>query len=196
MPGRETRITIRLDDPEMLSWGIFALGFADGESSVRINWGDGCIETVTADKRIGHTYAALGTYTVTLSDTIASLKCSTMNASDYFGSPSALRILAFSTNAAKLRLIDKWCFYRAENMTEFICADSGIQEMSTQSFYKCYALGGSLNLKPVFSLTNTTFSTCEGITEIVFDMANYETITSNPSYDVKFGAKNANIRFE
>lgn len=196
IPQGETRIAIRLDDPESLTWGIYSLTFAEGESAVTIDWGDGSVETVTDTKRIVHTYPSTGTYVVRLSDTISGLACAAPATPAEFRKAYPSRIVSFVTTAQKLTQLTNYAFSYAENLTYFSCIGSGLVKLQSQVFRYCTELSGSLNLKPITSLSALTFFGCDLVTQLVFDNANYETITSLEGFATKFGASKATIRFE
>ena len=193
---RETRITINLDDAESLEWGISTLTFADGESGVTIDWGDGTVELISDTKEISHAYPAVGVYTVRISDQISSLGCSASTGPIEFRKIYPPFILAFESTAEKLTAISGYCFSYADHMESFNCEGSGIKELKSMAFRLCDALSGTLRLKSVDTLAPKTFYSCGSVTELVFDNANYEAISALDGFATKFGAENALIRFE
>ena len=63
-----TRISIRLDDPASLTWGMQNIQLASGHEKSVIEWGDGSRDEVTLNGARTHAYARAGKYEVRISN--------------------------------------------------------------------------------------------------------------------------------
>jgi PKD domain len=67
MPSSERLVPDQPPEPVIGAWSDSVVGFSGGTvTSYTWSWGDGTARTVTATARASHTYAAPGSYTITL----------------------------------------------------------------------------------------------------------------------------------
>ena len=191
-----TRIRIKLDDPESLTWGMNHLTLADGHDKAIIDWGDGRTDELAASGALTHNFASVGEYMVRVSDDIISLRCSIKSDKSAFKTIYAPMIREFRTNATHLNNILSACFYAAENLSIVSCKGSGLMTLHTLALANCPSLAGRLDLPGISYLYATTLSESLGITELHFSKANEEEITALSGFDTAFGALNAVIVFD
>ena len=197
--ARETRIRIRVDDPESLTWGMRTLELAAGCERAVVDWGDGTRQTVAESGELIHEYAGTGEYEVRISDDIASLSCASSGSATVYNTVYAPMIRAFRTTAARLEALASFCFFCASNLSAFGCAGSGLRTVGTRTFAKCPSLVGRLDLPGVEDIATTTFVSSAGITELHFSAAKEEAIRALPAWESsrhKFGAANATAYFD
>ena len=190
-----TRIRIKLDDPESLTWGISYLALADGCENALIDWGDGSRTVLAESREAVHDYQAIGEYEVRISDNIKSLRCSNASSS-VFQSVYTPLINRFVTNANTLTALGKDCLHGATNLIGFNCEGSELGTIAANSFADCSSLFGRVDLPTVVALAGNAFINCPGITELHFSEANEAAISALSGYATKFGAENATISFD
>ena len=191
-----TRITIKLDDPESLDWGINVLSLAGGSSFALIDWGDGTTEQTNGAISPVHTYQSCGTYEVVLSDDIETL-CFTTGSSESPFRMYGKRILAIRSRAQNLDSLSTYSLCECDNLTIFDFRHSSLKSLSPRALYKCFNIMGALYLPPsLISLGANSFGNCTGITELHFSKAQEETIKALQGYDKAFGAVNAAVYFD
>ena len=193
LAAHDTRIRIKLDDPDSLEWGIYSVNLADGCSAVTIDWGDGTVETFDGTESPVHTYPRCGTYEVVLSDDLSTFRCSNSTASSPFQSIYAKRIVGVKSNTRKLDSISGVAFYCCENLTEFDVTASSVRSIGLRAFYKCTGLTGAMSFPTVNNINSTAFVDCTGITELHFSEAHKAEIEALLGYKTAFGAENATV---
>lgn len=194
-----TRIRIRIDDPESLTWGMFDLTLAEGHEKAVIGWGDGTHEDFVTNGMVTHTYATTGEYEISLSDDLAGIRCSHPKAGSPFRSTYAPMIREFQTTAVHVQTLGNYCLAGAANLTAFCCERSGVSILAPWAFAHCPLLTGRLDFPRVVSIDASTFKDCLGITELHFGAANEATIRALPAWAEsggKFGAENATAFFD
>ena len=196
MSARDTRIKIRLDDPESLTWGMATLTLAEGHEKAVIDWGDGTRTEVTASGSQTHDYAEVGEYEVRLSDDISALACSVKVNTSPFRSVYAPMIREVRTTAALLAQLGAFCFGNATNLSTFTCERSALHSLATNAFRTCTSLAGRLDFPCADNIASKAFYESLGITELHFSEANEETIRALSGYDTAFGAENADVFFD
>ena len=187
-----TRIRIKLDDPESLTWGMGLLTLHEDREKVVIDWGDGNTTELSDDDKATHTYSQTGEYEVRISDDIVEIRCSGGTGTPYYTTYTPM-IRACITNAARLDYIDNRCFLNAVNMDAFICEGSGVTMIGSYSFKDCVSLKGRLDLRGIDSVMANSFASATGITELHFSEANKAEIMALDGYDTGFGAPNATV---
>ena len=187
-----TRIGLRFDDPASLDWGIFTAGVVP-ESVTEIDWGDGTTERVSSISQLVHTYPSVGEYEVRLSDTVTTLRLSTV--SGVFAT-YAKRIVSFVTNAVNLNTLSALCFNGASGLETVDLRDGNVTTLSTRCFDGCVSLSGRLDLPKVNSIQATGFKGCVNITELHFAKSNEAVISALTGFDTLFGAVNARPFFD
>lgn len=193
---RETRITIRLDDPSSLAWGMQHLVFASGHQNVEIDWDDGCCEEIKTGGAVTHTYPRAGEYVVRIADGVSELRCSTKTPSSVYRTTYAKAIREFVTNAALLIRLGYNGFYDAANLATFQCEGSGLCELGPNTFGMCPALRGRIALPGIIKVSANSFIDCPNITELQFSKENEAIITALAGYETHFGAENAVVSFD
>ena len=196
LSAHETRIRIKLDDPESLTWGMSTLTLAEGHEKAVIDWGDGTRTEVTATGAQEHTYAQPGEYEVRLSDDISALACSVKVNTSPFRSVYAPMIREVRTTAALLAQLGAFCFGNATNLSAFTCERSALHSLATSAFSTCTSLAGRLDFPCADNIASKVFYESPGITELHFSAANKATIEALPGYDTAFGAENADVFFD
>ena len=196
MSAHDTRIKIKLDDPESLTWGMYSLTLAEGHEKAVIDWGDGTRTEVTASGAQEHTYAQIGEYEVRISDDISALACSVKVITSPFHSVYAPMIREVRTTAALLAQLGAFCFGNATNLSAFTCEGSALHSLATNAFRTCTSLAGRLDFPCADNIASKAFYESPGITELHFSKANEETIRALPGYDTAFGAENADVFFD
>ena len=194
-----TRIKIALDDPESLTWGIFALTYAAGHTKAVIDWGDGGREEIDGTVQPIHNYARTGTYEVSISDDISDLRCSTKSASSEFRLRYAPMIHEVCINANTLSTVADCCFYNALNLKKIDCKGTGLRILGQLAFNSCVSMSGRFDFPGVDSIASTTFAGCSGITELHFSKVNEAAIKALPAWESsghRFGAENATVSFD
>ena len=194
-PITDTRIKVRLDDPNSLTWGLYSLTIAQDTSKAVIDWGDGISEEVTESGSRTHDYARTGVYEVRISNDISELRISAKNATSEFREIYAKAILEFRTAATQLEVLGMNCFYDAKNLSLFKCEGGAVREIRIYAFGLCTKLEGVLDLPDVVKLASTSFPDCPNITELRFSTANKATIDGLSGYGESFGAENAIVTF-
>ena len=193
---RETRIRIKLDDPESLTWGIRKLTLAEGRERAVVDWGDGTTTEVTASGSQEHIYAQTGEYEVRISDDLSQLQCLMRGGTSMYQRVYAPMIREFSSDAALLTNFGVDGFYRAVNLSTLQCEESGVSDLGRWTLQYCTGLVGRLDLPRVNTIATESFSGSTGITELHFSKANEETIKALAGYATCFGAANAEIFFD
>ena len=195
--GSSFRIRVSEDE---LSWGIDSFSFADGESSVRIDWGDGAIEVASSSQNVIHTYEHAGEYLVRVGDSIATLRL-TGNAE--FGTAHAHKLIRFETMAQKLYRLSWYAFKNCVNLEYVNVKRSCITTIDRFAFADCVSLVGRIDLPLVthFSTSpgNTPFIGCRGgITEIHFCKEMAEVIGQSADFlkDSSLGTGTAVVSFD
>ena len=194
-PITDTRIKVRLDDPNSLTWGLYSLTITQGTSKAVIDWGDGISEEVTESGSRTHDYARTGVYVVRISNDISELRFSAKTATSEFREIYAKSILEFHTAASRLEVLGMNCFYDAENFYLFKCEGEAVREIRLNAFGLCPKLEGVLDLPNVIKLASNSFPDCPNITELRFSTANKATIEGLSGYGESFGAENAIVTF-
>ena len=190
-----TRIKIKLDDPESLTWGMRILDLAEGHEKAVIEWGDGTSTEMTESGLLTHTYAKVGEYEVRISDDIEALACSNRGTDEY-SAVYAPMIREVRTSATLLEALNTTCFRNATNMHTFTCKGSSVKSIANSAFTGCTSLSGRIDLPCVLTIPETTFRDSPDITELHFSAANAAIITALPGYDTAFGAVNATVYFD
>ena len=193
LAAHDTRIRIKLDDPESLTWGIYNLTMSEGREKAVIAWGDGMESEIHESGQLTHTYAQPGEYEVRISDDIASLGFSYLTTPSPFKDIYAQMIREFHTSATRLDALEMFCFEKAQNLSVFECETSGLRKLNSRLFWNCTSLAGRIDLPGIEDVATTTFSHATGITELHFSKANEAVITALPGYDTAFGAANAAV---
>ena len=187
-----TRIKIKLEDPESLTWGMSNLTLAEGCERAIIDWGDGSRTELSETGEAIHDYAAPGEYEVRISDDIVRICCSGGPTTPYYTAYAPM-IRACITKAARLGYIHSRCFLNAVNMDAFICEGSGVTVIGSFSFRDCVSLKGRLDLRGIDSVMVNAFTSATGITELHFSEANKAAIMALDGYGTAFGAPNAAV---
>ena len=198
-PVRMTRVTINLEAPDSLVWGIKRLPLATGSASATVDWGDGTSTEVTTADPVTHAFASPGTYEVCISDDIESCMFSKASGSDDFSEIYAKRIVAFKTDAEKLTKFEPYCFRNCSNLTTVNCARSWITYLPLRAFDSCEQLAGRLDFPCVYLINPLTFKGALLINEVHFAKTNEAAITSSSGWESSnhtFGAVNATIFFD
>lgn len=193
-----TRIRIRLDDPQSLTWGMSELLLAEGHESAAVDWGDGNLQEITGGE-ITHTYAKPGEYDVLISDDIMSLSCSASSDTSVFHNVYAPMIRECCTNATELDRLAKNCFMEAVNLRTFSCEGSVLRELGGRAFGKSSSFLKRIDFPNVVSVGSNTFYSSTDLTELHFGLANEEVIKASSAWESsghKFGAANATVYFD
>lgn len=196
MTAHDTRIRIKLDDPESLTWGMSTVTPADGHEKAVIDWGDGTRTEVTRKGGQTHTYEEVGEYEVRISDDISSLVCSAKTNTSPYRSVYAPMIRATHTTATLLDRLGTVCFSNATNMRIFTSEEAAVRSIGINAFQDCASLMGRLNFPYAEEIASSAFNGATGITELHFSAAHEETIKALPGFDTAFGAANATVIFD
>ena len=194
-----TRISIELDDPASLTWGIGALTLAEGHDVASIDWGDGQRDDIAMDGSVTHVYAQPGEYEVRISDDIATIRFSSKSGSDPFRGIYAQMIREFLTTARCLNSLTNYCFNYAAKLETIKCASSGLHVLLPLAIGNCSTLSGRLDLPEVTDISLNSFYGSTGLTELHFSAANEAIIKALPAWEEsggKFGAVNATVYFD
>ena len=196
-----TRLGIEIDEPidGKYLYGLYSAQFADGCDSVTVDWGDGKTETVAELSRLVHEYDAPGRYEVKVSDEVKTLVLSAL--SDQEGYP-ALQIIRQLTsivcNATKLTTFGRNCCNAATSLRTLDLSQSSVSLLGAFAFSGCTALPSEVLLKPVTSVTATSFKGCSQIDVLHFATSSETTITTSAGYksDPTFGTGTAILKFD
>lgn len=191
-----TRIRIKLDDPESLTWGMSTVTPAEGHEKAVIDWGDGTRTEVTRKGSQTHTYAEVGEYEVRISDDISSLVCSAKTNTSPYRSVYAPMIRETHTTATLFDRLGTVCFSNAANMRVFTSEGVAVSSIGINAFQDCTSLAGRLNFPCAEEIASSAFNGATGITELHFSAAHEDTIKTLPGYDTGFGAENATVYFD
>ena len=194
LAAHDTRIKIKLDDPESLTWGMKTLTLAEGHEKALVDWGDGTRTEVTASGVQVHTYAQPGEYEVRISDDVVKVQCLVKNGQSVHQLVYAPMIREFTSNATLLENLGGDGFYKAVNLTTLQCP--GVRELGRWTLQFCTGLVGRLDFPQVSSIGEETFSGSTGITELHFSEANEAVISALPGFTSAFGAENATVFFD
>lgn len=193
-----TRIRLRLDDPESLTWGMSFLLLDQSRGTATVDWGDGVREEIREDGPQRHVYAQPDEYEVRISDDLTGLGVSKLFPGE-FRDAFAPMIRAFRTTATRLCTLENFCFTGARNLSVFSCGGSGLKTLSSRSFANCTSLLGRIDLPGIVSLPSDSFIGDSGLTELHFSAANEQAIKALPAWEGgagKFGAENATAYFD
>ena len=192
-------ISIKLDDPESLTWGIFMVGPPSTSTPIQffIDWGDGNFGKHDLARMISHDYAKPGNYTVTVySAASVQLSISGPTAGTPWHDEYPKRVTAIMINGMFRYAQDAFA-----NTTELTTLDiqNYANTLPSKAFADSHKLTGAVNLKPIRSLAPDVFEGCELITELHFHSAYESYIKQCPGYSDgpgNFGAPNAVCVFD
>lgn len=199
-PFKGTRITV-VAIPK-LEYGIYSAKVAAGSTSVKVDWGDGTVETLAAISRLVHTYPHPGLYEIRISDDIEELGLATVaTTSDYAERYSPMVECVFS-DAAKIKALSAYSLFNAANMHTFDMRGSSLEKINGYTFSGASGLRGRIDLPNVSQFTGKgtmqPFKDCTGLTEIHFSKSNEALVTAWSCYkaDPRLGAANAVVMFD
>ena len=197
--GSRKQLKVLLASPCSLTWGINKLTLKNGVTSGRVSWGDGSSDIVTAEnaQKLTHTYAAYGTYVVTLSDDFKSLGVSCGMGSEPFKSEYPARVTAVLEGAPGLSL-DGYCFANATRLETFTANKQFPTSLGSAVFEGCTGLA-HIELPGVASLNAHVFNECTYLREIHLSGEYEASIRASSAWSSsngKFGAPNAETSFD
>ena len=188
---------------DRLGYGIYAAELAEGHENAVVDWGDGVTEQVAAFPA-RHTYVGQGTYSVRISDDLATLRVCAVNPEekdiDFNDYPPSL--LGFTSNAQNLQKLGKYGFFLCENMTEFDVTDCSAYFIGPCLFKNCYGLPPKVYLPNISTYegngVNAPFRNDTNILEIHFASNNEASIRAVPTFEKEpnLGARNATVIFD
>ena len=191
-----TRIKIKLEDPESLTWGMSMLTLHEDRERAIIDWGDGSRTELSETGEAIHDYAAPGEYEIKITDDIQVIQCSSSLPGSAFRKVYAPMICEFWTTAVHLMKIGDNCFTDATNLSAFNLEGLGVSELGSRAVSMCVSLEGRIDLPGINTLAKNSLLNSNYIEEIHFSKKNEERIQALDGYTSAFGAKNATISFD
>ena len=198
-----TRITIEVaETDEDKGFGIRVAKTAEGSSTPTVDWGDGTVETLTANTL--HEYACAGTYEVVLSDDIAEIAISSSSEVSRFRTAGAPKVIEFSSNAHKIQRIISHCFNACVNIVSVRFDCPNLTALASSVFSGCEKLSGRLDFPALLTIAGKAdslpFANCGSLAEVHFSKANEDSLLEctvfNGWEQTHLGEANAVIKFD
>lgn len=194
-----SRILIKLDDADSLTWGFTSIKLAERHEKAVVDWGDGTKEEFADCGQLTHTYPQIGGYEVRISDNLSLYRCSERSTGSVFHTVYAPMIRQVHLTSQLLEEVGNYSYMNAANLQAFRCDGSGLRILNSGAFADCISLNGRLDFPEIKDIGVNTFGRCLGVTELHFSTANEETIKALPAWEEsggKFGAVNATVYFD
>jgi len=118
----ETRIDVTIDNASYNKFGIYSTVSRDQSVPTIVDWGDGTSDTISGNiSQLVHTYASLGTYTVTINNTIRSIALSYSGSAWYSTNTKnryiKMRVKSISHNISSF---PDYAFYYCQKLTDVV----------------------------------------------------------------------------
>lgn len=156
-----TRLTVKAT-PDCREFVIMSGNVARESESIRVEWGDGRVDTVTdVISALAHVYEADGEYVISISDDVNLL--GVINGSA--GTGNAKMLTHVFSNAQKLTNFRPSCFAGATNLEDFDLVDTLVSTFGSKLFYGCTSLRSTGDKWPkrLTTLGVQTFAECTGL---------------------------------